>query len=416
MEVTFFLTFCLLFNILHFSSPVISRRLQKSYTSFNLIHSHSIDTSIQTKVYPGDRDILTDLFPSDEYLVFINLTIGIPPVPQLVIFDTGSKLIWISCAPCNNCPTPQLFDQNLSASYKRVLCGDYLCPFSCEDPDDPYPCGFRTNYGSGLNASGIYGTESFTLPTSDGGVEIVTEKLFGCAHKVEYFGTSKFNGMFGFRYERNSFLYNLGSSFSYCIGDLTNTQNSFSQLRIGNGDHGYGIEMLGKWTPLKINEGGNYRVHVDHIVFAHYIFVNKGGDTGFDAIIDTASSTTTLPENFVISLKRYVKEQLNKLGVKEHEGATGKLLCFRGDLMDLKDFPKVMIQCEGEATMELDHRILFKQHTKRAFCFAIQVTQVDSGKIMVIGAVTQQNYHMAYDLDYKRLYMEKVDCQKYKDY
>ncbi|KAM6587907.1 hypothetical protein CsatA_010512 [Cannabis sativa] len=334
MEVTFFLTFCLLFNILHFSSPVISRRLQKSYTSFNLIHSHSIDTSIQTKVYPGDRDILTDLFPSDEYLVFINLTIGIPPVPQLVIFDTGSKLIWISCAPCNNCPTPQLFDQNLSASYKRVLCGDYLCPFSCEDPDDPYPCGFRTNYGSGLNASGIYGTESFTLPTSDGGVEIVTEKLFGCAHKVEYFGTSKFNG----------------------------------------------------------------------------------GDTGFDAIIDTASSTTTLPENFVISLKRYVKEQLNELGVKEHEGATGKLLCFRGDLMDLKDFPKVRIQFEGEATMELDHRILFKQHTKRAFCFAIQVTQVDSGKIMVIGAVTQQNYHMAYDLDYKRLYMEKVDCQKYKDY
>ncbi|KAM6579709.1 hypothetical protein CsatA_003483 [Cannabis sativa] len=378
MEVTFFIMFCLFFNILHFSSPVISRRLQKSYTSFNLIHSHSIHTSLQTQVYAGDRDIITEIFPNDEYLVFINLTIGVPPIPQLVIFDTGSSLLWISCTPCNNCPTPQLFQQNLSASYTRLLCGDYLCPFFCLDPnDDPNPCGFVTYYASGLNASGIYGTETFVMPTSDGGVQIIPNKIFG---------------------------------------DLTNTQNSYSQLRIANGDHGYGIELLGKWTPLRINEGGNYRVRINRIAFGPYIFTNKNGATGLDAIIDTGSSSTTLPENFVTSLQTYVKEMLYELGVKEHEGATGKLLCFRGDLTeDLKEFPKVMIRFEGEASMELDRRILFKQHTKRAFCFMIGVTIVDSGKIMVIGAVTQQNYHMAYDLDYKRLYMEKVNCQKYKD-
>ncbi|KAF4370380.1 hypothetical protein F8388_016117 [Cannabis sativa] len=291
MEVTFFLMFCLFFNILHFSSPVISRRLQKSYTSFNLIHSHSIHTSLQTQVYAGDRDIITEIFPNDEYLVFINLTIGVPPIPQLVIFDTGSN-----------------------------------------PNDDPNPCGFVTYYASGLNASGIYGTETFVMPTSDGGVQIIPNKIFGCAHKVYYSGET----------------------------------------------------------------------------FGPYIFTNKNGATGLDAIIDTGSSSTTLPENFVTSLQTYVKEMLYELGVKEHEGATGKLLCFRGDLReDLKEFPKVMIRFEGEASMELDRRILFKQHTKRAFCFMIGVTIVDSGKIMVIGAVTQQNYHMAYDLDYKRLYMEK---------
>ncbi|KAM6552974.1 hypothetical protein CsatB_013736 [Cannabis sativa] len=307
MEVTFFLTFCLFFNILHFSSPVISRRLQKSYTSFNLIHSHSIHTSLQTQVYAGDRDIITEIFPNDEYLVFINLTIGVPPIPQLVIFDTGSSLLWISCTPCNNCPTPQLFQQNLSASYTRLLCGDYLCPFFCLDPnDDPNPCGFVTYYASGLNASGIYGTETFVMPTSDGGVQIIPNKIFGCAHKVYYSG-----------------------------------------------------------------ESGNYRVRINRIAFGPYIFTNKNGATGLDAIIDTGSSSTTLPENFVISLQTYVKEMLYELGVKEHEGASGKLLCFRGDLReDLKEFPKVMIHFEGEASMELDRHILFKQHTKRAFCYS----------------------------------------------
>ncbi|XP_060972962.1 aspartic proteinase CDR1-like [Cannabis sativa] len=310
MEVTFFLMFCLFFNILHFSSPVnvISRRLQKSYTSFNLIHSHSIHTSLQTQVYAGDRDIITEIFPNDEYLVFINLTIGVPPIPQLVIFDTGSSLLWISCTPCNNCPAPQLFQQNLSTSYTRLLCGDYLCPFFCLDPnDDPNPCAFVTYYASGLNASGIYGTETFVMPTSDGGVQIIPNKIFGCAHKVYYSGESKFSGMLGFNYARNSFLYSLGSSFSYCIGDLTNTQNSYSQLRIANGDHGYGIELLGKWTPLRINEGGNYRVRINRIAFGPYIFTNKNGATGLDAIIDTGSSSTTLPENFVTSLQTYVK-------------------------------------------------------------------------------------------------------------
>ena len=111
MDITFFLLSWLLL-----SSQVASRSLQKSsFTSFHLIHAHSIPTSLQTTVYPGDRDILTDIIPSDEYLVFINLTIGVPHVPQLVVFDTGSRMI--------------LFEQNRSETYAKAMC-DNSCKWT----------------------------------------------------------------------------------------------------------------------------------------------------------------------------------------------------------------------------------------------------------------------------------------------
>lgn len=33
----------------------------------------------------------------------VNLSIGSPPVTQLVVVDTGSSLLWVQCLPCINC-------------------------------------------------------------------------------------------------------------------------------------------------------------------------------------------------------------------------------------------------------------------------------------------------------------------------
>ncbi|KAK2971944.1 hypothetical protein RJ640_004964 [Escallonia rubra] len=117
---------------------------------------------------------------------YANISIGQPPVPQLVVMDTGSSLFWIQCLPCvGTCgsagnPTA-LYDPSKSSSYSP-----YPCPCaglgSCDVSNQ---CQYSVAYGGGTESRGNYTREELTFVTQDEKPTTISNVLFGCGHEIE---------------------------------------------------------------------------------------------------------------------------------------------------------------------------------------------------------------------------------------
>ena len=186
MESAFLIVFSLLLIITQFPSLVKPKPF-----SINLIHGSTSVLPKNNKILLQPKgytdDVIADLFPNDETTVFINFTIGQPPVSQLAVFDTGSSRIWVLCVPCQDCPqtASPMFDPSRSTTYKQLSCEDYLFPVHCEDMFQPKPCRFEGSlYLSSLTSAGVLATEDFILPTIDEGTNVISDVVFGCANRA----------------------------------------------------------------------------------------------------------------------------------------------------------------------------------------------------------------------------------------
>ena len=54
--------------------------------------------------------------------IMANISIGQPPIPQLVVMDTGSDILWVMCTPCTNCDNHLglLFDPSMSSTFSPL--------------------------------------------------------------------------------------------------------------------------------------------------------------------------------------------------------------------------------------------------------------------------------------------------------
>lgn len=67
-------------------------------------------------------DIIAHISPSIPTGFLVNISIGSPPVMQLLHMDTGSSFLWPQCRPCTNCYRQSLpmFDPSKSYTYRKV--------------------------------------------------------------------------------------------------------------------------------------------------------------------------------------------------------------------------------------------------------------------------------------------------------
>ncbi|XP_031378200.1 aspartic proteinase CDR1-like [Punica granatum] len=77
-------------------------------------------------------DMTLGLVASDAGVTFLaSMSIGQPPIPQLLIVDTGSSLSWVQCASCRGCSRQvvPLFDPSKSSTYVDIPCtaGSQIC-------------------------------------------------------------------------------------------------------------------------------------------------------------------------------------------------------------------------------------------------------------------------------------------------
>ena len=234
--------------------------------------------------------------------------------------------------------------------------------------------------------------------------------LFGCASESEHkdIRDSRFNGVFGLGYHGQSLIRKLGSKFSYCIGNLADPQYRYSQLRLGGG-----IDFEGDPTPMDV--GGVYRVSLGSITVGGQMLDVRQ----HTAVIDTGTVKTRLAYGYFTMIQGKFRSILNGLGLKEitvYDDITR--LCYRGRTGDMEEdlqgFPLVRFQFTyGGAALELDSRSLFsKGEWPKSYCLAMSPS-IDREQT-IIGLMAQQFYNMGFDIDGKKLYVQKVDCEYYE--
>ncbi|KAK7849994.1 aspartic proteinase CDR1 [Quercus suber] len=342
-----------------------------------------------------------------------NISIGSPPVPQLLVMDTGSSLSWTQCQPCTHCFTQTLpiFNPPESATYSSVPCDSPNCNrqvtgIICRDPR----CGFELQYGDGTSLSGFLSTDTVTFETSDEGITSVPRLVFGCeTNLVNNPGTlgGQTSGLLGLGAEVISMANQLGSKFSYCFGSIWDPHYIHNQLIFGEGAKTEGIttflDIIGNFYYLRLDSisVGEKMLDISPQVFELY----EDGTRG--VIIDSGATLTYLPKAAFDPLKDEVLSLMN--GIVKFIGTQHSSPCFKGLIdRDLVGFPVVTFSFANGVDLALDVKSFFYMAGPNAFCMAM--APKTTANLTIIGVMAQQSYNIAYNLAQSSISIQRIDC------
>lgn len=363
----------------------------------------------------SDSNYVSNLVPSPRNVVFLmNFSIGEPPVPQLAVMDTGSSLTWVKCLPCTPCSQQSLpiFDPSKSSTYASLTCNE--CG-KCNVYDQ---CPYSVEYVGSGSSEGIYAREQITLETPDESIVRVPSLIFGCSRKFSILSNGYpyqgFNGVFGLGSGSFSLLPSFGKKFSYCIGNIRNTNYKFNQLVLGDK-----ANMQGDSTTLNIINGlyyvnleaisiGGRRLDIDPTVFERSTRDNNSG-----MLIDSGADHTWLTK-YAFEVLSFEVENLLEGGLTQNK-QNPYTLCYNGVASrDLSGFPVVTFHFAEGAALDLDATSMFLQTSEDEFCMAVLPGNYfgdDYESFTSIGMLAQQNYNVGYDLNEMRLYFQRIDCE-----
>ncbi|KAF3452725.1 hypothetical protein FNV43_RR03158 [Rhamnella rubrinervis] len=390
-----------------------------------LLQQNLKGTTYSNSGIPNDRDVIWDPVVADEGHIFLaNFSIGKPPVVQLAMIDTGSSLLWVQCIPCTNClhPSTPIFDPSKSLTYANLSCKIFcknLIDCECDQFDHVI---FHMSYVDRTNINGTMATEQLVFETFDEGVVAVPNITFGCAHVIQTrYREGRSTGLMGLGTEFISLARQLGNRFSYCLGNISDPTYNYNHLVLGDG-----ADLQGYSTPFETIDDHYYvtlegisiaekELQIDRRVFAR---TSDGGGV----IIDSGSTFTflahdafTLLANEVTNLMDGIVNRIKGNNIHPSD------LCYNGVVTrDLVGFPVVSFHFVGGADLVLDPASLFYQRRKNTFCMAIWSDSILSSNYMispttVIGVMAQQNYNIAYDLEQKLIYFQRIDCELMTD-
>ncbi|CAN0921217.1 Aspartic proteinase CDR1 [Linum grandiflorum] len=346
----------------------------------------------------------------------VSFSIGLPPVPQLAVMDTSSSLTWIQCLPCKSCykQKSQIFDPSGSSTYAKLPCGTRYCDYTdshlfCDNRDT---CIYEQFYIDGSYSTGNMATEQLNFDTSDQGLGVLRNVLFGCGHENIQSGARTWTGVFGLGASPISIFAKLGNKFSYCIGNISDPLYNFNRLALGDT-----VTLQGNSTPFQIHNS-HYYVYLEGISVGQArldidpaVFKRKPSSGG--VIIDSGTEFTHLPElvygRIVSSLNRMVDGVLKRHKDERYPW----VLCYYGDVrVDLQAFPTVTFHLGEGVDMVVDAGSLFYQADYETFCITIRpLPSDDLLAISVIGVMAQQYYNLAYDIDNRRIFLRRTDCK-----
>ncbi|XP_039164407.1 aspartic proteinase CDR1 [Eucalyptus grandis] len=326
---------------------------------------------------PNDEDARSRLVPAIKaYGFFANISIGTPPVPQLLMIDTASNLLWGSC-----------------------------------DPKNEY-CNFKKSYLDGTSTASNLASEQATFETSDEGTVKVPIEVLGCSHVSTLPVDGQESGILGLSYGAGNLptlVKQLGSKFSYCIGNIYDPHYQYNQLILGDG-----AILEGDSTTLQTDKGfyfldlegisvGEKKLPIDPSTFKRRA-LGEGG-----VIIDSGATFTFLKEEGYVPLRNEVESLM--AGILNRAASLPKFLCYTGSMeRDLTGFPVVTLLFSGGAQLSLDTNSMFFQLTTNVLCMTIlSVTPAMKG-VSTIGVLAQQSYNVGYDIKQGKIFFQRIDC------
>ncbi|VVB11069.1 unnamed protein product [Arabis nemorensis] len=370
--------------------------------TLRLIHSKSIKTQeapnkktgyLSPKTIPASpldnlwttetADMVSHVTPIPNPASFLaNISIGNPPISQLLLIDTGSDLTWIQCLPCKCYPQTIPFYHPLrSSTYRNASCesSPHAMPRIFRD-EKTGTCQYYLRYRDYSSTRGVLAEEKLTLQTSDDGLISKHGIVLGCGQDNS--GFAQFSGVLGLGPGKFSIVTrNFGSKFSYCFGSLMDPTYPHNILILGNG-----AKTEGDLTPLQIYQD---RYYLD-----------------LQAISLGETLLNIEPDVF----KRYGSQGGEVLRrVQDWDQYTNP--CYEGNMkLSLYGFPAVTFHFVGGAELALDVESLFaSSESGDSFCLAMNMNSFDD--MNVIGAMAQQNYNVGFDLSNMNVFFQRTDCE-----
>ncbi|KAK4757274.1 hypothetical protein SAY87_007401 [Trapa incisa] len=351
-------------------------------------------------------------------LFLAKLSIGQPPVPQLLDVDTGSSLTWIRCVPCNGCSKQDvpMFDPSKSSSYAATTCtkgSSNVCGDSAGTCSEAGNCKFVVSYADGTRVEGIIASETMILETTDEGQAPVHINVLGCANINDGVTDNQESGLLGLGTEKYSVLKQLGGKFSHCFGDMHNPNYEYNMLVFGDG-----AIFEGDVTPIDTHLGyyfvilegisvGEEKLDIDPSIFK----LQSDGDGG--VMVDSGTTYTSMVKGAYDVLRQKVQSLLDQfLNGPTKYPTFPDLLCYKGQVdRDLSGFPAVALHLAQGADIVLDTHSMFVQMEEGTLCMAVEPADKNAEELTVIGGLALQSYNVGYDIDGGKMHVQRIDCQ-----
>ncbi|KAH6826004.1 Eukaryotic aspartyl protease family protein [Perilla frutescens var. hirtella] len=366
----------------------------------------------------------------DPYLVglyYTRVKLGTPAKEFYVQIDTGSDVLWVSCNPCNGCPTSsglqielEFFDPPGSSTAQPISCSDQRCALGVQSSDSgcsgQNQCGYTFQYGDGSGTSGYYVYDSLYFDSIVGDSLASNNSapvVFGCSTSQTGDLTKPdraVDGIFGFGQQGLSVISQLSSqgitpySFSHC-------------LRGENG--GGGILVLGQivepnmvYTPL-VPSQPHYNVNLQSIAVSGQtlnidssVFAtsnNRG------TIIDSGTTLAYLAEEaydpFVTAITQTVSGSVRPLLSKGNQ-------CYLTTSSVSDIFPPVTLNFAGGASMTLRPQdyLLQQNSIGGAAVWCIGIQKIQGQGITILGDLVLKDKIVVYDLAGQRIGWANYDC------
>ncbi|KAK2640142.1 hypothetical protein Ddye_027937 [Dipteronia dyeriana] len=387
----------------------------------------SVSTTNRNATLKPDNIVVHMAYDDGYYIGEVG--IGTPPVPVLLVVDTGGGQIWTQCEPCENCfpqDSPR-YDSRASSTYQRLPCEHPFCSgdhplYQCVDN----VCVYGTTYYAGSVTKGFASVESFFFNDIDGGSDIVASPvIFGCSHislNFKFAEGRQISGIMGLNLSPDSLLSQLGDGidnrFSYCMPPSSEATAPLI-LRFGNdipydtgmiqttsfftvpGMHYYMLSLL----DISIN---SIRLHFPPGTFDRS--VEHSTTAGF--VIDSGAPLTLIDEhtnhvNAYKVLTDALKLYYVSYGLQEKVFAGSDEICY-DEKPDFYEHPTITYHFVG-ADYTVDSRFVstrFVGHQPNYFCINI----IKGSGVSILGANDQQNRRIIYDNNMNSIQFFPEEC------
>ncbi|GKV43902.1 hypothetical protein SLEP1_g51143 [Rubroshorea leprosula] len=367
---------------------------------------------------------------------FVELRLGSPPQSLLLVADTGSDLLWVTCSACrHNCsflhPSGSTFLARHSSSFSPQHCFDSTCdlvphpdPNPCNRTRLHSPCRYEYEYSDGSQTSGFFSKETTTLKTSSGREAKLENLSFGCGFRISgpSLSGASFNGshgVMGLGQGSISFASQLGrrygNKFSYCLMDYTLSPPPTSYLMIGGNQLAVSKTPKISFTPLLINPRSptfyyigiksvsvnNVKLQIDPSVWS----LDEMGNGG--TVIDSGTTLTFLPEpayrQILWEMKRRVKLPSPTEPTPDFD------LCLNVSGNAMPQLPRLSFKLSGDSVFAPPPRNYFIETEEGVTCLAIQPISTGTG-FSVIGNLMQEGFLFEFNRDKSRLGFSRHGC------
>lgn len=363
-------------------------------------------------------------------LYFTRVKLGNPAKEFYVQIDTGSDILWVTCNPCNGCPTSsglniklESFEPQQSSSSSTISCSDQRCTAAIQTGEascsSDSSCSYSFQYGDGSGTSGYYVSDTLyfnTITANEQTLNSSAPVVFGCSNSQSGDLTKSdraVDGIFGFGQHALSVISQLSSAgvapkvFSHCLK---------------GSDNGGGILVLGEivepgivYTPL-VQSQPHYNLNLESISV-------NGKPLSIDSSVFATSNTqgtivdsgTTLAyladqayDTFVNAIIASASSTLVKSVV-----AKGNQCFVTSSSVD-DAFPPVSLNFSGGAIMMLkpEDYLIQQGSIDNAIIWCIGWQKNDGQGITILGDLVLKDKIVVYDLANQRIGWTSYDCSQ----